>query len=65
MMRLQFICKLQDNINVMKRKSSEDESGSKIKKIHKICNALQKRNHMSDQKRDKCIIGIKRRWHVK
>lgn len=34
----------------------------KLAKVYKICNGMQKRNHMSDQKKENCIMGISKRW---
>jgi hypothetical protein len=47
---------------VIKSKKTDKE---KIATIHKICNGLQKRNHMSDKGKQACIAGIAKRWHVK
>lgn len=47
-----------------KGKSTKTDA-QKIVSIHKICNAIQKRNKMSDKSKSKCEKGIARRWHVK
>jgi hypothetical protein len=46
------------------REKSKKTDAQKIASIHKICNAIQKRNHMSDKSKSKCIAGISKRWHV-
>jgi hypothetical protein len=49
----------------MAREKSKKTDAQKVASIHKICNAIQKRNHMSDKSKGKCISGIAKRWHVK
>jgi hypothetical protein len=38
------------------------ENKAKLSKIYKICNGMQKRNHMSDEKKENCVMGIAKRW---
>lgn len=43
-------------------KVSGKANKEKLAKVYKICNSMQKRNHMSDQKKENCIMGISKRW---
>ena len=38
---------------------------TKLAKIYKICNAMKKRNGMSEAKKERCVLGIAKRWGVK
>lgn len=48
----------------MKKKSDKTDA-QKIKSIHKICNGLQRKNGMSDDKKKNCEIGIGKKWGIK
>jgi hypothetical protein len=43
-------------------KVSGKENKAKLSKVYKICNGMQKRNHMSDEKKENCVMGIAKRW---
>jgi len=43
-------------------KTPEDKK--KLAKVYKICNGLQKKNHMSDKSKESCVIGIAKRWRI-
>jgi hypothetical protein len=38
------------------------ENKAKLSKIYKICNAMQSRNGMSNEKKENCIRGISKKW---
>ena len=54
-----MVCKCRKKTRVAKSDST------KLAKIHKICNAMKKRNGMSEAKKQRCIAGIAKRWGVK
>lgn len=45
-----------------KAKTKTDKE--KLASVHKICNAMQKRNGMSSEKKENCIKGISKRWGI-
>lgn len=47
-----------------KKKAAKSDK-TKLAKIYKICNAMKKRNGMSESKKQRCIVGIAKRWGVK
>jgi hypothetical protein len=44
---------------------SKKTDAQKLATIKRICGGMQKRNHMSDEKKKNCEIGIAKRWGLK
>ena len=56
-----MVCKCRKKGATPTKKSDK----TKLAKIYKICNAMKKRNGMSEAKKQKCVIGIAKRWGIK
>jgi hypothetical protein len=40
------------------------ENKAKLSKVYAICNGMQKRNHMSEDAKERCIMGIAKKWKI-
>ncbi len=45
-----------------KAKTKTDKE--KLATVYRICNGMQKRNGMSDAKKENCIKGISKKWKI-